>query len=428
MFKEVTILLMVVLAAFAVAVPRKYMLVAFVIAACFVPTDQRLVVVGFDFTVLRVLVLAGVFRIVLRGEHRQVAWNKFDVLVLVWALCGAVVFVLQWASFAALVNRMGFLFDVLGLYWIFRQHFASLEEIATSVRSIAVCGLVLSGLVAIEWSTGSNPFAFLGNTITNVREGRVRCQASFPHAIMLGLFWANMVPLFAGFLLLEKKRLLLIAGIAAAVFIVVASASSTPVMTLMQIGLLLACYRFRRYSTVAFWCIVGMLFSLHFVMNHPVWHLICRVNVFSGSTGWYRYYLIDQAIKHIGEWVVLGTRSTEHWGYGLGDVTNQYILEGVRGGLVTLVLFVVMLSTGVTMLVKLSNSITSPGERWLAWSIFSALLGHCVSFLGVSYFGQITMLLYFTLAMVGASYDLFRGHQSHEYRRSTSQAQPMAAE
>jgi len=72
--------------------------------------------------------------------------------------------------------------------------------------------LILSGLVAIEWSTGSNPFAFLGNTITNVREGRIRCQASFPHAIMLGLFWANMVPLFAGFLLLEKKRLLLIAG------------------------------------------------------------------------------------------------------------------------------------------------------------------------------------------------------------------------
>jgi len=169
---------------------------------------------------------------------------------------------------------------------------------------------------------------------------------------------------------------------AAAVFIVVASASSTPVMTVMQIGLLLACYRFRRYSTVAFWCIVGMLFSLHFVMNHPVWHLICRVNVFSGSTGWYRYYLIDQAIKHIGEWAVLGTRSTEHWGYGLGDVTNQYILEGVRGGLITLILFVVMLSTGVTMLVKLSNSITSPGERWLAWSIFAALLGHCVSFLG----------------------------------------------
>ncbi len=412
MRQEVTISLMVLLAALTLAVPRRYMLIAFVIAACFVPTDQRLVVAGLDFTALRVLVLAGVLRIMLRGECRRVTWNRFDVLVLAWALCGAFIYVLLWASFSAMVNRMGFLFDVLGLYWIFRQHFASADDIAMSVRSIAVCGLLLSGLVAMEWFTGSNPFAMLGSQVTKIRHGRVRCQASFPHAIMLGLFWANMVPLFAGFLLREKKRFLLIAGMSAAVFIVVASGSSTPIMTLMQIGLLLFCFRYRRYSAVAFWCMVGALFSLHFVMNHSVWHLICRINVFSGSTGWHRYYLIDQAIKHLGEWAVLGTRNTEHWGTGLGDVTNQYILEGVRGGLATLILFIAMLSTGVRMLVKLSMSSDSGGDRWLAWGMFCALLGHCVSFVGVSYFGQITMLLYFTLACVGASYDLFGRHRT----------------
>ncbi len=31
-----------------------------------------------------------------------------------------------------------------------------------------------------------------------------------------------------------------------------------------------------------------------------------------------------------------------------------------------------------------------------------AILGHCVSFLGVSYFGQMTMWLYMTLAIVGS--------------------------
>jgi hypothetical protein len=425
-FKEITILLMVSLSVLAIVAPRRYMFVAFAVAACFVPGGQRVIVLGLDFTVLRVLVLAGVFRIIVRGEYRRVVWNRFDVLVLAWALCGACIHVLQWMSFSAVINRLGFLFDVLGLYWIFRQHFSSLGEMATSVRSFAVCGLILSVLVAIEWYTRSNPFAFLGNEITKIREGKVRCQASFPHSIMLGLFWANMVPLFAGFLLREKKKVLLLAGIAGAVFIVMASASSTPVMTLLLIGLLLACFRYRRYGTVAFWCIVGGLCSLHFVMNHSVWHLICRINVFSGSTGWHRYYLIDQAIKHLGEWAVFGTRSTEHWGFGLGDVTNQYVLEGVRGGLVTLVLFVVMLSTGVMMMARLSNSIASSGGRWLTWCVCSALLGHCVSFIGVSYFGQITMLLYFTLATVGASYEMFGREVLYEYAE-TARAQSIAA-
>jgi len=84
--QEVTILLMVVLAALAVAMPRKYMLVAFVIAACFVPTDQRLVIVGFDFTVLRVLVLAGVFRIIVRAS--TVRWRGTSSMFLCWrGLC-----------------------------------------------------------------------------------------------------------------------------------------------------------------------------------------------------------------------------------------------------------------------------------------------------------------------------------------------------
>lgn len=39
--------------------------------------------------------------------------------------------------------------------------------------------------------------------------------------------------------------------------------------------------------------------------------------------------------------------------------------------------------------------------KWLSWGICISVLGHCVSFFGVSYFGQIKMLLYLTFAMVG---------------------------
>lgn len=40
-------------------------------------------------------------------------------------------------------------------------------------------------------------------------------------------------------------------------------------------------------------------------------------------------------------------------------------------------------------------------QQWLAWCIFVAISGHCISFMGVSYFGQIRMLWYLMLAIVG---------------------------
>ena len=44
---------------------------------------------------------------------------------------------------------------------------------------------------------------------------------------------------------------------------------------------------------------------LHFVMNHGIWHLIARIDLVGGSTGYHRFHLIDKAIAHFGErWLV----------------------------------------------------------------------------------------------------------------------------
>ena len=40
-------------------------------------------------------------------------------------------------------------------------------------------------------------------------------------------------------------------------------------------------------------------------------------------------------------------------------------------------------------------------EQFLIWCLFMMMIGHCVAFLGVSYFGQITMLWYMMLAIAG---------------------------
>jgi len=217
---------------------------------------------------------------------------------------------------------------------------------------------------------------------------------------MLGLFWATLVPLFLGFARQDKSKLLLWSAVAASAFIVVATASSTPLLTLLIVLVLLCGYRLREYTACAAWGLFASLVALHIVMKAPVWHLISRIGLVGGSTGWHRYILIDKAISHFGEWAFLGCRSTAHWGRGLGDVTNQYVIEGVRGGFVTLALFFVMLYIALRILLRLSLQKQERKQQFLAWCMFVAILGHCAAFLGVVYVGQITMLWYMILAMV----------------------------
>ncbi len=400
MISQVTVIITVFLGILTFVVPKKYFLLPFILAACFVPADQRVIIFDLDFTPLRMLVLVGFFRTILLGERLTFKWNLFDKLVLVWAICGAFIYIIQWADMRALIYKCGVLFDVIGLYWLFRINISSWGDIKYATKVFAVCSLVLAVLIGLEWATGRNPFVVLGRVETVVREGRYRCQASFPHAIMLGLFWATLVPLFIGFARQDKQKLMLWSAVGASVFITAATASSTPILTLLFVLIILCVYKWREYTACAGWGLFASLIALHIVMQAPVWHLISRIGVVGGSTGWHRFYLIDQAINHFGEWMFLGCRSTAHWGRGLSDVTNHYIREGVSGGFVTLALLLVMLYMALRTLLRLSLPSRKHKQQFLAWCLFVAILGHCVAFFGVSYFGQITMLLYMTLAMV----------------------------
>ena len=405
MIDQTTVIIAIFLVILTFAIPRKYFLLPFILTACFVPADQRVIIFGLDFTPLRILVLVGFLRTILWGERLTFKWNRFDKLVLAWAICGALIYIIQWANMRALIYKCGVLFDVIGLYWLFRINISSWGDIKLAMKIFAVCSLVLAVLVGLEWATGRNPFVVLGRVGTAVREGRYRCQASFPHSIMLGLFWATMVPLFVGFARQGKSKLLFWSAVAASIFIVAATASSTPVLTLLIVLIILYGYSWRKYTASVGWGILASLIALHIVMKAPVWHLISRIGVVGGSTGWHRFYLIDQAINHFGEWLFLGCRSTAHWGWGMTDITNQYILEGVRGGFVTLALFLVMIYMALRTLLRLSFQYQEQKQRFLAWCLFVAILGHCVSFFGVSYFGQIMMWWYMTLAAVSFLYD-----------------------
>jgi hypothetical protein len=368
---------------------------------------------GLDFTILRILIVALVLRTYMRGEVAVIHWNRFDKLVFAWTTCGAIVFSLQMASTGGIINRCGVMFDVLGTYWLCRQCIRSWAGIKTIMMIFAICLLVFAPLVGFEWAMGQNPFAALGRVSTWVREERYRCQASFVHSIAMGLFWATLLPMFISMAMIDKRKILYWIATVLCVFCILGSASASPLGTLLVVALLFPMFKWRhRYSFFVKSLCVTLLF-LHITMDGPVWSLFTKTSVIvPGSTGWHRFHLIDQGIKRFSEWAILGTRSTAHWGYGCEDVTNQYLLEGVRGGFMTLALFVAILVVAMKTSVKFSLCSVPRDVSWLSWGVCISIAAHCVGFFGNSYFGQIQMLLYLHFAFAGFIYEVAANHSA----------------
>jgi len=138
-------------------------------------------------------------------------------------------------------------------------------------------------------------------------------------------------------------------------------------------------------------------------MNKPVWYLFGRFDIVSGSTGYYRYQLLDAAISRFGEWWLIGTKSTEEWGPGLSDITNQFLLEGVRGGIWALILYVVIIGYAFAGVGKLLRKHRNDRLRlMMSWALGVTLVTHCANFMAISYFGQIVMIWYLLLAIIGS--------------------------
>jgi hypothetical protein len=83
------------------------------------------------------------------------------------------------------------------------------------------------------------------------------------------------------------------------------------------------------------------------------------------------------------------------------DITNHYVLEAVSGGMVTLALFVLMIALSFGAVGRLWRA--ASGDRaalYLGWCLGVSLFVHCCNFMAVSYFGQISMMWYLTLAII----------------------------
>ena len=388
-------------------VPRRYAAIPFLLLACLVPASQRLVIATLDFNLLRLLVLAGWARIFLHGEYRGLRWCRLDSLVVAWSLVSAVSYVVLHGTFGSAIYRAGMLYDALGLYLFFRCVLRGWRDLELMVRWVAITAVPVAFVFAVEKTTGRNMFAFLGGVpeFTVVREGRLRVQGPFPHAILAGCFFAVWFPLVVSLAWRPGQRVLSVVGTLAIFAIIVMCASSTPVGGVFVAIVGLCAWLIRDQMRPVRWTVAITLVVLHLIMRQPVWHLISRMSFSPGSTSYHRFLLIDNAIRHVGEWALIGTKDTSHWGHSMYDLTNQFVAEAARGGLLALVLFVASLACAFSYVGRLWRI---PGvvrdRRLLVWGLGVSLLVHVAIFLGISisYSQQALMAFYFVLAAIGS--------------------------
>jgi hypothetical protein len=386
------------------AVPRRYALAPVVLLVCYMSMGEGIVVAGLNFTMIRVLLCFGWLRIMMRGERIRLHLTTVDKLVIAWTVVRTVNYALVWSSTSALVNRAGYAFNILGAYFLFRLLIRNEDDVHRGLRYFAACIGPLSILILIEKTTGHNPFSIFGGVppIPEIRDGVLRCQGPFSHSILAGTFGATSAPLFAGIWLRRKSyAALALMGMLSSAVIVVMGASSGPVLALAFGLLSVALWPLHHRMRLVRWAIVVVLVVLQVAMNAPVWFVIARLSVFSGSTGWFRGFLIDMTVRHFDEWWLIGSNAAPTWHPYLADVTNQYVAEGLDGGLLAMVLFIAILAFSFRAVGRAIRSDRPDRNiKLLVWSLGAALASHTVSLISVTYFDQTFVMFYFLLAVI----------------------------
>ena len=404
--------MLLVMAYLTWSLPRRFAVCPLLTMTCLMPLGQQLVIGGFHFYLFRVLLLVGVFRVILRGEARQLVLIHTDKLFVLWVIVTIMFGTLAQPSLDLFKNRLGEAYNAVGSYLFVRCVIVDFEDILTSVRALAWLSLGVAVLMLVEKTTSHNHLAVFGGVspITPVREGHLRCQGAFRHPILAGTFGATQFPLFVAlwYSRPEYRRLSAAAAISSVV-IALAASSSGALMAFLAGVAGLAFWPRRNQIRVLRWSAVLIILSLALVMNAPVWYLFNRLSSITGGTGWHRAYLIDMAIRHFNEWWLFGTTYTAHWGPAgetatgdpnMMDITNHFILQGVSGGLLKLVLFIAMI---VSSFRSISQGLQAEGvspATFFVWALGVALFAHCASFMSISYFDQMIIVWYWLLAVV----------------------------
>ena len=272
-------------------------------------------------------------------------FNPIDRLVTLWAISATVINSIQYGETQAAIKNIGGFLDLLGGYLVLRFLIQNRDDVRRAIKVFAVIALVSSFCMINEQITGKNIFGMLGGVplYPQIRNGSVRSQGAFAVYIEAGLFGANLIPLFVWLWSDRKFRGAAFLGIVGATMMVITCRSSTPLLSYAAAMLGFFFWRFRSQMRLFRQGLVIMLVGLHLVM----------------------------------------------W-----DLSNQYVSVALTGGLLTLIIFVAILSRSFSMLGKARKHVAGDKkEEWFLWCLGVALLSNAVGWFGLALWAQAAYLL-----------------------------------
>jgi hypothetical protein len=384
--------------------PRRHMM-APVLAGCLLLSARiGILFLGLHLPAIRLVLAAAWLSLAVRRELKFPRLNSLDKIFLLWAFSNAVTYSILWGGWSGVNNRLGFLWTTLGSYFLARLLIRDKADMVFAIKGIASVVLVLAPALAIEHFTQHNLFAVLGAPeLSSVRYDAVRATGPFAHAIIAGTIGAMLMPLFVGLWWQGKRdRRLAGLGIVASTTIVIASASSTPIMTYGAGLLALLLWPLRQHLRAFRWVAVIGVVGLQLLMKASVWFLIARAGGSLGGSGYHRAMLIDNFIRHFGQWWLVGTQNNASWGFDMWDVDNAYVAAGIGGGLITFVLFLALMVYAFKSIGRSRRQARKSSDERMLWAIGSCLFANAVGFFGIVYFDQSILLWYVVLAMISA--------------------------
>jgi small-conductance mechanosensitive channel len=119
------------------------------------------------------------------------------------------------------------------------------------------------------------------------------------------------------------------------------------------------------------------------------------------SSGYHRAELVDQFIRHFSQWWLVGTTANADWGFDMWDLSNQFVAEGVTGGLATFICFIALISMSFGRIGTARKAVEGDrNQEWFLWFLGAALLSHMFAFFGISYFDHTQVAWFALLVMI----------------------------
>jgi hypothetical protein len=384
------------------SVPHRNLIFCFLISFFCIPVQQVVVVGGVHFPVLRILIIAGLIRRAKEaGSSKRSKYpggfNAIDQVVVLWTVLEQTMVCLQWMDTQVLIHNIGDFLDAYGGFLVVRFLITDREAIRRTIIALAVIVTIQGVCMTNEFINHVNVFGYIGGmTGITIRDGKLRAEGVMG-CIYAGAFAGAAIPLFVWLLKEGRSRLAAYAGLAGATAMVMTSNSSTSWLALFGGLLGLAFWPLRKRMRLIRRGFALTLVALHLAMRGPVWSLIARVDLTGSSSGYHRYELVDNCIRHFSQWWLIGFKNYNDWGFCMFDLCDQWVVAAVKAGLVGLVAYIAIFTRSFGALGTARKQVSGDRlQEWLLWCLGSDLFAVVVAQFGINYMAEL-MLSTFTL-------------------------------